>query len=355
MTDNLHKILVKTGWALFVTFLFLNLINWGFTIKDDFFVRTLPFDIENGKAVDFSDSTLVDILQDVIITKIDTLILPEQEETYQVREDSRSINIQMPNWDVGASNLNEQSLENRIRQTIGKRHEIEINYADSVNTQSIMVQTVLIKDYTILINMGFNAIFLLFIFFNSFLLLKFSLAKENILIILFLLFLSSPDSISGLSFISNFSNALMGFLGVLFYHFILEKVKLEKRVKHIYLIAVLLIIICQIIDSIFSFPIQVILYIWSLYWMFAGFVMLWKAFKKTGSITLKRLLNAFRGIFISLVSLIFVIILAAILGFYYGASDSVQFVGINNIQTAVLVIMILITLLAFFIFFMQMR
>jgi hypothetical protein len=264
MTDNLHKILVKTGWVLFFTFLLLNLINWGFTIKDDFFVRTLPFNIENRKALDFSDSTLVDILQDVIIIKIDTLTLPKQEETLQAREDSRSINIHVFNWDVGSSNLEEQSLDSRIQQTIGKRHEIGITYVDSVNTQTIKVQTVLIKDYSILINMGFNAVFLLFIFFNSFLLLKFSLAKENILIILFLLLLSSPDSISGLTFIGYFSNALMGFLGVLFYHFILEKVKPEKKVKHIYLIAVLLIIICQIIDPIFNFPIQVILYIWSL-------------------------------------------------------------------------------------------
>ncbi len=348
MTDNLHKILMKTGWVLFFTFLLLNLINWGFTIKDDFFIRTLPFDIENRKAVDFSDSTLVEILQDVVITRIDTLILPEQEETLQTREDSRSINIHMFNWDVGTSDIEEQSLENRIRQTIGKKHEIEITYTDSVNTQSIEVQTVLIKNFPILINLGFNAILLLFIFFNSFLLLKFSLAKENILIILFLLFLSSPDSISGLTLIGYFSNALMGFLGVLFYHFILEKVKPEKKIKHIYLIAALLIIICQIINSIFDFPIQVTLYIWSLYWMFAGFVLLWKAYKKTGSITLKRLLNAFRGIFISLISLIVVIILAAILGFYYGVTDSVQF-GINNIQTIVLVVFILISLLAFFI------
>ena len=348
MTDNFHKILVKIGWILFFTFLLLNLINWGFTIKDDFFVRTLPFDIENRKAVDFSDSTLVDILQDVVITKIDTLTLPEQEEILQAREDSRSINIRVFNWDVGSDNLEEQSLDSQIRQTIGKRREIEITYIDSVNTQSIEVQTVLINNYSILIDLGFNAIFLLFIFFNSFLLLKFSLAKENILIILFLLFLSSPDSISGLTFIGYFSNALMGFLGVLFYHFILEKVKPEKKVKHIYLIAVLLIIIYQIIDSFFKFPIQLILYIWSLYWMFAGFVLLWKAYKKTGSITLKRLLNAFRGIFISLVSLIFMIILAAILSFYYGVTDSVQF-GINNIQTVVLVVFILISLLAFFI------
>jgi hypothetical protein len=339
---------MKTGWILFFTFLLLNLINWGFTIKDDFFVRTLPFDIENRKAVDFSDSTLVDIFQDVVITKIDTLTLPEQEETLQAREDSRSINIHVFNWDVGSSNLEEQSLDSQIRQTIGKRREIEITYVDSVNTQSIVVQTVLIKDYSILINMGFNAVFLLFIFFNSFLLLKFSLAKENILIILFLLFLSSPDSISGLTFIGYFSNALMGFLGVLFYHFILEKVKPKKKVKHIYLIAVLLIIIYQIIDPIFNFPIQVILYIWSLYWMFAGFVFLWKAYKKTGSITLRRLLNAFRGIFISLVSLIAIIILAAILSFYYGVTDSVQF-GIYNIQTVVIVILVMISLLGFFI------
>ncbi|MBL7149078.1 MAG: hypothetical protein ISS80_03300 [Candidatus Cloacimonetes bacterium] len=350
MTDNLHKILMKTGWVLFFTFLFLNLINLGITIKNDVFIRTLPFDIENGKAVNFKDSTLVKTFHNKMITAIDTLIVEELEK--QTSEDTvnqgRNINFIFADQDESPAILEIDDINEKIHEVIGNKKEVEITYADSISTQTITIQTIPDKRYSELINIGFNALFLLFIFFNSFLLLKYSQSKENILIVLFLLLLSSPDNLPGFDISPLISNISSGFLGILFYHFIVQKVNPEKKVIKIYLLTVLLILITCFLGLIIKTNLGVLLYVWSVVWIFIGFIILWKAYKKTGSITMKRLLNAFRGIFISLVSIIAIILLAAILKLYFGVNGSVQF-GIHNIQTGVIVVLLLISLLGFFI------
>jgi hypothetical protein len=350
MTDNLHKILLKTGWVLFFTFLFLNLINWGFTIKNNVFIRSLPFDIENGKAVNFKDSTLVDIFHNKVITAIDTLAvqITEQRTSEDTVSQRRSINFRFTDQDESPAILEIDDMNEEVHEVIGNKKEVEITYADSISTQTITIQTIPYKRYSELINIGFNALFLLFIFFNSFLLLKYSQSKENILIVLFLLLLSSPDKLPGFDISLFVTNISSGFLGVLFYHFIVQKVNPEKKVIKIYLLTVLLIFITYPLGLRITTNLGVLLYVWSIVWIFIGFIILWKAYKKTGSITMKRLLNAFRGIFISLVSIIAIILLAAILKFYFDVNGSVQF-GIHNIRTGVIVVLLLISLLGFFI------
>ncbi|MCK4312977.1 MAG: hypothetical protein KAW88_09615, partial [Candidatus Cloacimonetes bacterium] len=332
MSDNIYKILFKIGWVLFFLFILLNLVNWGFTVKDKVFIRTLPFDIENGKAINFKDSTLVDIFQNKVITSVDTLTvkITKQQAVVDTVRQRGSFNLRFFNQAEPSVNIKIGDINEEIQQTIGSKKEIEITYADSVSTQSITIQTIPDRDYSELINIGFNALFLLFIFFNSYLLLKYSEKKENILIVLFLLLLSCPSDLPGLNISRFITFSTSGFLGVLFYHFMIQKVKPEKKVIKIYLMTVLLMFVVYILSLILNMQLEAVLYVWSIVWIFVGFIILWKAYKKTGSIALKRLLNAFRGIIISLVSIIITLLFALLL--YIMVSGSEQF-GIQNIQT----------------------
>ncbi|MCK4696063.1 MAG: hypothetical protein KAT74_09880, partial [Candidatus Cloacimonetes bacterium] len=166
------------------------------------------------------------------------------------------------------------------------------------------------------------------------------------LIVLFLLLLSCPSDLPGLNISRFITFSTSGFLGVLFYHFVIRKVKPEKNVIKIYLLTVLLMLIIYVLNLILNMKLEAVLYVWSIVWIFVGFIILWKAYKKTGSIALKRLLNAFRGIIISLVSIIITLLFALLL--YIMVSGSEQFV-IQNIQTGVVVVLMLISLLGFFI------
>ncbi|MCK4653272.1 MAG: hypothetical protein KAU01_02385, partial [Candidatus Cloacimonetes bacterium] len=348
MSDNIYKILFKIGWVLFFLFILLNLVNWGFTVKDKVFIRALPFDVENGKAINFKDSTLVDIFQNKVITAIDTLTVEvtEQSTTEDSVRQRRHTSFIFLNQDESPVYLKIGDINEEIQKVIGSKKEIEITYADSVSTQTITIQTVPDREYSELINIGFNALFLLFIFFNSYLLLKYSEKKENILIVLFLLLLSCPSDLPGLNISRFITFSTSGFLGVLFYHFVIRKVKPEKNVIKIYLLTVLLMLIIYVLNLILNMKLEAVLYVWSIVWIFVGFIILWKAYKKTGSIALKRLLNAFRGIIISLVSIIITLLFALLL--YIMVSGSEQFV-IQNIQTGVVVVLMLISLLGFFI------
>ncbi len=347
MSDKVFKILYRTSWILFFLFIFLNIINWGFTISKEVFIRSLPFEIENGKAINFNDSTLVDIFQNKVIIAVDTLKVEISEQEAVADTTGHKLNLHFSFFNQGV-NVQTSNINKDIRKTIKGKKEVEVTYSDSISTRIVTIQTIPNRDYSGLINIGINLLFLLFIFFNSFLLLKYSEKKENILIILFLLFLSCPNDLPDYN-ISKFITIISsGFLGILFYHFMIRKVNPDKKVIKLYLLTVILVLTVFILSSIFNFEFAVFLYIWSAIWIFIGFIVLWKAYKKTGSIGMKRLLNAFRGIFISLVSIIATIILALILGFYYGLTDTMQF-GIHNFLTGVMAVLLLISLLGFFI------
>ena len=347
MPDKVFKILYRTSWILFFLFIFLNIINWGFTISNDVFIRSLPFEIENGKAINFKDSTFVNILKNKVIIAVDTLKveISKQEAVTDTVEYKLNLHFKFLNQGV---NVQTDDINEDIRNIINNKKEVEVTYSDSVSTQTVTIRTIQNRNYSGLINIGINLLFLLFIFFNSFILLKYSEKKENVLIILFLLLLSCPNDLPGYNISKFITIITSGFLGILFYHFMIRKVNPEKKVIKLYLLTIILVLIAFISSSIFDFEFAIILYIWSAIWIFIGFIVLWKAYKKTGSISMKRLLNAFSGIFISLVSIIVTIILILILGFYYGVTDTLQF-GIHNFLTGVMAVLLLISLLGFFI------
>ena len=102
MKDNIYAVLSKLCWTLFFLFIFLNIVNWLFIIQDDVLVRKLPFEMIDGKAVNFSDSTLISILENKTIVMIDTLDV----SLLEVEEESSSDGLGLLLFDQESQALN---------------------------------------------------------------------------------------------------------------------------------------------------------------------------------------------------------------------------------------------------------
>lgn len=340
MKDSIAKPLNKIVWILFILLLFLNVVNWGFSIKDDVFQRKLPFTIKDGHAFNVVDSTLVSLLENKKIVKIDTLnIIRFKEQESESRRGT--LIIFQTNRDEGNETDN---LDSAINEVLRGKRKLEITCQDSLGNIVYNINTIPGKNYSALVNIGFNALFLLFIFFNSYLLLRFSQAKENILIVLFLLLLACPNRLTGMMELDIVNSAAAGFLGIIFYHFVLEKLQKPYRIKPFYFMSIAIILICIYLNKTFHFSADLIIYAWSLIWLIVSFIVLWKAYKVTGAMELKRLLNAFKGLIAAIVALLVAVIFGMIL--YFMSSGQTEF-SIYNLQIGLIAGLILFAMLVF--------
>ncbi|MDO9578285.1 MAG: hypothetical protein Q7J16_10410 [Candidatus Cloacimonadales bacterium] len=340
MKDSIIKPLYKIAWALFFLLLFLNVVNWGFSIKDKVFLRKLPFKIESGKAVDVVDSSLVSLLENKKIVKIDTLNITRFKEQEDENRNGTLVIFQTNQDQIDDADNRDVA----IKKVLQGKQTIEITYQDSLENMRYNVETISQKNYSALINIGFNTLFLIFIFFNSYLLLRYSQAKENILIVIFLLLLACPNRLSGMMELDVINSAAAGFLGIIFYHFVLEKLQKPYRIKPLYFISIAIIIICIVLNKTFHWSADLLVYAWSLTWLLISFIILWKAYKATGAIELKRLLNAFKGLIAAIIALLAALILGMIL--YFLSSGQTEF-SIYNLQVGLIVGLILAAMLVF--------
>jgi len=341
MKDSVHKVLSKFGWLIFFFFIFLNLVNWAFIIKDDFFIKRLPFRLEEGSAVGVQDSTLAAILEDKKIVRIDTLDITRFEDSQNETNGPQLLIFHSNTEDEEA-----EDLESAIDEVIKNKQTVEITCQDSLGRTLYTVDTISRKDYSSFITIAFNALFLLFIFFNSYLLLRYSQAQENILIVLFLLLLASPNDIAGMSDFNIIITSSAAILGILFYHFVQEKLGNSYNIKILYFISIGLIIIGTILHIVFQFSANLVYYAWSIIWLLVSFKILWKAYKASKSMDLKRLLNAFKGLFLAIVALLIAFLFGGIL--YFTSSGQTEF-GIYNLQMGFLIGFILLAMLVFII------
>ncbi len=341
MKDSVHKVLSKLGWLIFFFFIFLNLVNWAFIIKDDFFIKRLPFRLEEGSAVGVQDSTLAAILEDKKIVRIDTLDITRFEDSQNETNGPQLLIFHSNTEDEEA-----EDLESAIDEVIKNKQTVEITCQDSLGRALYTVDTISRKDYSSFITIAFNALFLLFIFFNSYLLLRYSQAQENILIVLFLLLLASPNDIAGMSDFNIIITSSAAILGILFYHFVQEKLGNSYNIKILYFISIGLIIIGTILHLVFQFSANLVYYAWSIIWLLVSFKILWKAYKASKSMDLKRLLNAFKGLFLAIVALLIAFLFGGIL--YFTSSGQTEF-GIYNLQMGFLIGFILLAMLVFII------
>ncbi len=338
MNKSTEIVLRKVAWILFFLLLLLNFINSGFSIKDDFIKRRLPFRIREGRAEAIEDSTLTNLRHTQIIS-IDTLLVANYLES---RERYRG-KLVLFHQDVIPEN---EYLDEALPDVLRNKKEVEIVYQDSLQTNKLRVSTIPVRNYSIFLNLAVNSLFMLFIFFNSFLLLRYSQHKENILVVFFLLLLAMPGNLAGLVVSNCWQAALTGLAAICFHHFILEKVRENYRIRKLYFATILLTAFCLLGISLIHELIYLLLYIWALTWMLISFFLLWKTYKKTGSIEFKRLLNAFKGIFIAISSLLAAFLLGTLV--YIISQQTGQF-GFYTIQGSILVILLLVSLLSFLI------
>lgn len=336
MKERAELILRKIAWVLFFLLLFVNFINSGFSIKDDFIKRRLPFRIEEGKAEAIEDSILTNLRHKQIIS-IDTL----QVANYLENRERYRGKLVLFHQKVTSE---KEYLDDVLPKILHLKKEVEIVYQDSLQTKKLRVSTIPRRNYSVFLNLAVNGLFMLFIFFNSFLLLRYSQHKENILVVFFLLLLSMPGNLAGLVVSNCWQAALTGLAAIFFHHFILEKVRGNYRIKKLYFATILLTAFCFLGINFVHELIYLLLYVWALFWMLISFFLLWKTYKKTGSIEFKRLLNAFKGIFIAISSLLIAFLLGVLI--YIISQRTGQF-GIYAIQGSILIIILLVSLLSF--------
>jgi len=105
-------------------------------------------------------------------------------------------------------------------------------------------------------------------------------------------------------------------------------------------------IISSVLELSLKISSNLLLYAWSIIWLLISFIKLWKTYKTSGSMELKRLLNAFKGLFLAIVALIVALIFGGIL--YFTSSGQTEF-GVYNLQMGFLIGFILLAMLVFII------
>ena len=352
--DNNYEILKKCAWTLFAILLVLSLANLILAISENSIDRTLPFQYLNGKVTKTTDDNLQEVFKNKIITKIDTVKINSvttKSESNELEtgpiilfrtESNPGINI---NFDLDYEIINKDSVQIVLLDTLTNAYEQRY-----VKTDSHM------NKMGILNSLG-NFALIIFAFFNAFLLLKYSSAKENILIVFFVLFLITPPPsiILGKSLLYIWTIILSPFWGVLFYHFLVIKAKVEKSLKKLYIITSILFLISYIVSLLIKESFDLV-HVWSAVWMLKGFLLLRKEYKKSHSIELRRLWGAFGGIGISMISIILIFVIAMIIALFAGISSLTGLSMVINSYSKFLgifiAILVLIPILGVFIGFL---
>lgn len=295
MEQKKYQILKKIGWILLVLLLFFNFCNWYQIYHNRIKTRVLPFDINKNMIVLSENYKDYHSLADKTITAVDTF-----KTAFSLLE---KINFPF--------NVSDQ---NKFEKHIASNEKVTIFWKDKENneTGSLVIETVKSFRKIELLTLVFNIFLVLIVFFNCYLLLRFSAVSENVLIVFFLLFLAFPEEINPV--ISGFSlnSLVIPFIGIIFCDFINIKIKKIKNLLLFYLISLLLALGSIFLEEKIN-EIVFIAYGWTLIWLLMGFIKLARAYRKTKSIELKRLSNAFRGFLIALISGLFGIILGIVI------------------------------------------
>lgn len=338
---NLHNI----GWLCFFMFLVLNAISLFQDFQDKMIYRTLPFYIKYGQAVSITDSTLASQLKNVQIIKINNLeIDPELTEINdEEEEDDATSNFRLI---LGGEIVlgGDDSFTAAIREATSSKAEVQVSFQQDNKIRNIFVKTKIQIDRGRLSGIVVNIFFLLFVFFNSFLLLKYSISQENILIVFFLLFLSGPTNLdiqffsAGLEYISG------AMAGPLFYHFMLKKIGSSKKPKLIHYFSIIIAFASLALATMVK-EFALLPYFWSVIWVFVAFIVLWKAYKSTSAIQLKRLINSFSGVFIAIIASLVIALSGFMLSWQLQNHAELN---IYDLQVAVFLTLLIVSLLAFF-------
>ncbi|MBN1326613.1 MAG: hypothetical protein JW996_01555 [Candidatus Cloacimonetes bacterium] len=341
MQDRIYRFLQKAAWVILFISIAVNLFNWIEQSRSELCSRSLPFNIRNSRIVNVKDSTLT-FLTGMIIIKIDSIQVQEHTDlNLRGRKHDRNGSIfYSPGLET------DESLEKRIIAYCCSRDRVSIEYEDPTTGKgsSLSVGTVLQFDKSTLLSLIFNIVLITLIFFNVFLLLKYSVTKINIYIIFFMLLLTCPDNLTEGLAADLLMNCIAGLFGILFYIFIHRKVYPNLKTSG-YLYANLALILLVIAVKLFlATDLIVVLYGWSLFWMLLSLIVLRKGYRQHESIELKRLLNAFRGLFLSIIAVIMLLITNAI---FELTTAGFAISGMYNLQMTLLSLILIAAAMTF--------
>ncbi|MCK5052184.1 MAG: hypothetical protein KAS53_10720 [Candidatus Cloacimonetes bacterium] len=357
LSDSIYIILKKCAWVLFFVLLVLSLANLVLAISENVIEKSLPFKHESGVVTKTTDDALDEIFKNKIITKIDTLeISPSIIETGNTEEDDESVIEQRFIFRSEASHGIQFSYTPDFQ--LVNKDSVEIVLKDTLTgiSESRFIQTNSKYNKWGILNLAGNLALIIFAFFNSFLLLKYSSAKENILIVFFVLFLitPSPSLILGKSLLYVWMILLSPFWGILFYHYMVLKAGVKKKIKKLYVISTIIFLISYVVSLLIKESFDFI-HLWSAFWMFKGFLLLRREYKKSRSIELRRLWGAFGGIGISMISIIMIFVVAFIIALFAGISSltglSMMIKSYSEFLGIIIAILVLIPILGVFIGF----
>jgi len=357
LSENVYNILKKSAWILFTVLIILCIFDLALKISNNLFIRTLPFNHENGRIAQVTNDSLLNIFNNKVITKIDTAIIdtsPIEIEQNDVEDNSNlGDRIIFSNESVGIN----IDLDNQYGRVY--KDSVEIVFKDTLTgiIEKRFVQTDSKLNQLGIWGFAGIAALILFTFFNSYLLLKFSSTEENILIVFFVMFLitPAPSLILGKPLIYIWTILLSPFWGILFYHFMVIKADAKKNIKKIYLISFIIFLIGYVLSLLLKISFDFI-HIWSAWWMFKGFLLLRKEYRKSRSIELRRLWGAFSGIGVSMISIILIFAIAIIVALFAGISSltglSMVIKSYSEILGILIAILVLIPILGVFLGFL---
>jgi len=352
MSDKNYKILKSIAWIFFLTFLLLQFINNFLYINTKLIGSTIPFNLEGNRATGIQDSLLAESLKNKVVLNVltDNSDMEGQvaESDSMVSEFGEKIHISLGDKKQYVLKIDEmlfpadvKSVGLVIQDTITSRKDI------------LEIETVKKLSYETLFNSVINLVIFFFVFFNSYLLLRFSLAKENLLIVFFLIFLfySRLDFILPEFLDSSFVALLTPFWGVVFYHFIVIKTKAKRNIRKLYLTSAAIYLLFYFLYCL-NIKIYFLCQLWSLFWLIKGFLLLRKEYKTTGSIDLKRLLAAFGGMGFTLICAAVFLGIIFLLTFLFGVSSLIglsELLDFSNILDGMLIaVMVILPLLGIF-------
>ncbi|MBN1948739.1 MAG: hypothetical protein JW784_03260 [Candidatus Cloacimonetes bacterium] len=337
MRESIAKILKYLAWRLFWIILIMNAASIFIQLKNDLIIRQLPLEVDKNRILAVQDTSLAELLTGKILTRVDTLDLRRQVR--QVAPVGLSFGIPTARSGIIGLDLNtEDNLQ--LRENLQDKTRVEIGYLDtsSGEEQSILIPTREKTNISLLASLSLYLLFLIFLLFNTVILLKYGQQEENILIVFFLLILAIPENLPLYPYLNCLLFLGSAMIGALFYHFILSKVYPFRKIAALYWSAAALAIFCCLLLIIFGLDGGMLLYIWSFYWILVAFRLLWKEYRRTGSIDLKRLINAFRGILFSIIGIILIVFFALILSLLTAELPSSGIYAVGTIMITVLLI-----------------
>lgn len=326
MSDNgkynnrFFTILKRLAWAVFFIVLGLESVNFVFREKERLYTNCLPFELKDSLATDFTQAGPDTLLAGKIILQMDSIPLFWQSSDINTdEEDPDNGAVVMYNNDREleisidsdgkhrdrSGNWMAMLFDETIDDYLQDRNRVKLTVKDP-ETREISAVTIDLqrkRNNTELYMAGGLILILIFTFFNSYLLIRYSDNHENILIVYFLIFLVSPSlKYLPVPVISDiWSNLISPFWGILFYHFINVKLNTNQPIRKLYIQSALIYVSVSILSVLLHIGefLEIVLYIWPIFWALKAILMLRKEYHNSQKIEYRRLLSAFKGLSIS--------------------------------------------------------